>query len=190
MSTEKKESLKNLILGILNKAKETPKVKLAKLVLFTEIEHFRRTKKSITGLYFVRLKKGPVIAFFDEILEEGEGKFWEKRTTPIHILEEGRTKVQYSYVLKQKPSLPEEANKTIEGVVHKYGKKTGTQLSLLAHSLPAWKYSEPNEPIYLAELAVKDEEEYFALSDLVEDIEEIDEDDALAQKIPSSLRKT
>ncbi|RJQ26671.1 MAG: DUF4065 domain-containing protein [Peptococcaceae bacterium] len=181
---DKKEILANLILGFLNKAEEIPKTKLAKLILFAEIEHFRKTGDSITGLYFVRMRKGPVVAFFDEVLEGGEGKLWHKKKTMIPIIEEGRNKFQYSYMAKSKTDIPPEVQETIDRVFKEYGCKTGTALSNLSHSLSAWKYSEPDEPIYIAELACKNEEEYFALIDLVEDF---DDDEILAEKLSQAL---
>jgi len=184
----KKEILANLILGLLNKAKEAPKTKLAKLILFAEIEHFRKTGDSITRLYFIRMRNGPVIAFFDEVLEDGEGGLWHKKKTLIPIIEEGRNKFQYSYIARVKTDLPSEVRETIDKVYQEYGHKTGTSLSTLSHSLPAWKYSEPNEPIYVAELAVKNEEEYFALTDLVEGLEDED-DEVLAEKLSQALSR-
>lgn len=176
--------LKDMILGLLVRAKSVAKTRLAKLVLFTEIEHFCRTGDSITGLYFVRLKKGPVIAFFDEVLEEGTGTLWDKVTTQIPIREEGRLKVQYSYTPKTKVQLSTEIEATIDKVCKEYGDMTGTALSHCSHDLPAWKYSEPNEPMFIAELSIKDDAEYFALTDLVEDF---DDDEILAEKLSQAL---
>lgn len=178
-----KEKLKDLILGILAKAGETPKVKLAKLILFSEIEYFKAHGRSITGLYFVRLKMGPVIAFFDETLIEGEGRYWQKRIQTITIQNE--EKVQYLYNTKEKPSLPKDVEETIIKIVNKYGKKSGTELSGLSHALPAWKYSESNEPILTPELTVDKENEYFALIDLVEGLEETDA--SLAEKLSQAI---
>ena len=97
MVAANKEKLKDLISYIVNKAGKIPKVKLAKLVLFSEIEYFNKTGKSITDLYFVRLKKGPVIAFFDEVLDAHTNKLWNKNVEDIPIHEEGRIKKQYLY---------------------------------------------------------------------------------------------
>lgn len=182
--TRMKENLKDLILGILAKAGETAKVKLAKLILFSEIEHFKAHGKSITGLYFVRLKMGPVIAFFDETLDEGESVYWQKKTQTLTIQNE--EKVQYLYNTKEKPSLPKDVEETIINTVKKYGKKSGTELSVLSHVLPAWKYSEANEPILVPELMINEEKEYFALIDLVEGLEDTDADleEKLSQAIP------
>ena len=178
-----KEKLKDLILGILAKAGETPKVKLAKLILFSEIEHFKAHGTSITGLYFVRLKMGPVIAFFDETLDGGENLYWQKRTQTITIQNE--EKVQYLYNTKEKPSLPKDMEETVINTVKKYGRKSGTELSGLSHALPAWKYSESNEPIFVPELTVDGEKEYFALIDIVEGLE--DTDAALEEKLSQSI---
>jgi len=187
----KKEILKELILAILNKTGPIPKVKLAKLILFAEIEHFKRTGNSITGLYFVRLKMGPAIAFFDEVLESGVGEMWNKKATPIFIHEENKEKIQYAYAPLISSHLSEdEVKKTLDETLQKYGKKSGTELSFLSHTLPAYRNSEPNDPIYVVELAIDDEAEYFALTDLVEDIDDdIDEEEnaILAQKIFAHL---
>lgn len=181
-----KEKLKQLILYILNKVGPTPKTKLAKLLLFSEIEYFNSKNSSLTGLYFVRLKNGPVIAFYDEVLEENIDKAWKMEIQHIPILEDGREKEQHLYSAMQEIDLPVEKREIVDKVIKKYAKKSGTELSRLSHELPAWKYSEPNEPIYVVELATKNEKEYFALIDIVEDTD--DRDDAfLADKISSSL---
>ena len=180
----KQAKLKELILAILTKTPNIPKVKLAKLILFAELEHFKRTGESFTGLYFVRLPMGPVIAFYDQVLEDGIGKYWNQTSEPIHILEEGTEKIQYHYTALEKPIADKGLQTTIDKVIHHYSHKSGKELSLLSHDLPAWRYAEPLEPIYLAELAAVDEKEYFALTDLVEDIEDADD---LAKKIPRPL---
>jgi len=186
MSETKKENLRNLILGILNECGEIPKVKLAKLILFAELEHFHKTGKSITGLYFVRLSKGPVIAFFDEVLEIGEETDWAKKTSHIPIKEEGVSKIQYSYQAKKRAPLSKDIAKTVKDTCAKYGKMSGTRLSAESHDFPAWKYAEANEPIYLAELAVKNEKEYFNLVDAVEEIDESN-DAIIPEKISQAL---
>ena len=181
----KKEKLKQLVVYILKRALTTSKVKLAKLILFSEIAYFNKTGRSLTGLYFVRLKYGPVVAFFDEVLEENVGKAWQKETQNIPIHEEGVVKEQYLYSAIVDSNLSKEEKDTINKVVKVYGRKSDTELSRLSHSLPAWKYSEPNEPIYIAELAAKEEAEYFALIDILENTEE--DDSVLSEKIPRSL---
>lgn len=179
-----KDKLKALIAAILSKAGKIPKVKLAKLILFSEIEHFKKTGTSITEMYFIRLPYGPVIAFFDEVLEEGLNTFWNKETSFVPIYESGRQRKQYSYFSTEKLPvyLDDNMQETVNCVISNYGKKTGTELSNLSHRLPAWKYSEPNEPIYISELAVDDEEKYFAMIDLVEELDS-EEDDFLEEEL-------
>ncbi|MCS6876400.1 MAG: hypothetical protein NZM36_06030 [Aquificaceae bacterium] len=63
----------------------------------------------------------------------------------------------------------------MEEVLCKYGDKSGSYLSELSHKLPAWKYSEEYEPIYVAELAIEEEDKYWLFVDTIEDIEEEDE---------------
>ena len=181
-----KDKLKSLILGILNECGQIPKVKLAKLILFSEIEHFKKTGHSFTNLYFVRIKRGPVIAFFDEVLEKHTGVCWNKKIVEIPIYEEGRNKQQFLYSAAEKAALPAEVEETIKKVRKKFAKKTATELSRLTHELPAWKYSEPNEPIFVSELTVQTDKEYFELMDLVEELEEVsddEEDRVLAQEL-------
>lgn len=184
---EGRQKLETLICGILNKTGPTPKVKLAKLILFSEIEHFNRTGDSITGIYFVRLKKGPMIAFYNEVLKGGIGRLWKRETEFIPIYEEGKQKAQYSFSPLAPCAITPEVQDTIDFVIKTYGSKTGTELSNMSHKLPAWTYSEPNEPIFIAELAAKDESEYFMLTDLVEDINDDSEDDFMAEAIPGVL---
>ncbi|MBF0556943.1 MAG: DUF4065 domain-containing protein [Nitrospirae bacterium] len=138
---------------------------------------------------------GPVIAFFDEVLEEGLNTLWNKEMSFVPIYESGRQVKQYSYCSLNKYTTPydvaevwREAQETIAGVVNKYGGMTGTELSNISHKMPAWHYSEPNEPIYVSELAIDTEEKYFAMLDIVDDMEEM-EDDSLEEELYRKLQK-
>ena len=125
----------------------------------------------------MRLKRGPVIAFFDEVLEEHTGTNWNKKIVEIPIYEEGRNKQQFLYSAAEKVTLPVEVQGTIKEVCESFGKMTGTELSRISHELPAWKHSEPNEPIFVSELTVETDKEYFELMDLVEELEEVSDED-------------
>ncbi|MEO5360825.1 MAG: Panacea domain-containing protein [Nitrospirota bacterium] len=192
-----RERLKGLISAVLSQAGQVPKMKLAKLILLAEIEYYKKAGKSITGLYFLRLTYGPVIAFFDEALNEGIDILWTKETSDVH--ESGRQGKQYSYRCINKDTVPpvstphaelwSEVQETITSVVYKYGGMTGMELSNISHKLPAWRYSEPNEPIYVSELAIDTEEKYFAMLDIVEEMEEM-EDDSLEEKLFRTLQNT
>ncbi|MEO5358746.1 MAG: Panacea domain-containing protein [Nitrospirae bacterium YQR-1] len=184
-----KEKLKDLIAAILNRAGKIPKVKLAKLVLFAEIENYKKTGTSITGLYFLRLPYGPVIAFFDEMLEEGLDTLWSEEISLIPIYRDGSKRKQHSYYSLRETTLSLDLQETITSVVHTYGGMTGTELSNLSHKLPAWHYSEPNEPIYVSELAIETDEKYFAMLDIVEELDNTD-DDLLEEEILSTLSKS
>ncbi len=186
MENNKKDKLSRLLIYIINKAKKIPKVKLAKLVLFSEIEYFNRTNTSITGLYFVRLRNGPVISFFNEVLESKMGKFWNEEKKDIPIYEEGIIKKQHLYTpIVEDDMSDKDVKAAVDRAIQKYGRKSGTELSRLSHCLPAWLHSEPNEPISIAELAVKNEKEYFALIDIMEDVD--DNNAVLEKKISQSL---
>ena len=170
--------------------RSAPKVKLAKLVLFADIEHYRKTGQSITGLHYIRLTKGPLVFFFDDILEEGEKEgLWERIIENIHIWEEMKIKPQSIYRIKPSSTLKaikqirlsQEELQTVKHIMEKYGKQTGTKLSILAHKLPAWKYSSPGEPIHISELSINDEDRYFAFIDIIEELDE--EEDYLAEEV-------
>lgn len=187
----KKDKLKSLIFGILTGMKSSvSKVKLAKLVLLAEIEYFKKYGRSITGLYFVRLDYGPVIAFFEQTLAEGEGKEWERKEEPIFITELKKERITENYIAKEKPvSLEKDVNEVIAKVVNKYGKISGTKLSLLTHQLPAWRYSEPNAPIFLVELTKKKDGDYFSLLDVVENIDDTTEmEEKISHLLPGVSR--
>lgn len=175
----RKEKLRQLILAILNKIGKSNKTKLAKLILFSEIEYFKKYEASFTGLYFVRLPNGPVIAFFDEVLSEGEGLCWEKKTDLISIFSELEKKKQFTYSPIKEAIVEGSMDEIVSSVVSTYGSLTATALSERSHELPAWRHSEPNEPIYTAELSIENEAEYFALIDLLDEIDDAEEEDNL-----------
>lgn len=178
---EKKERLKQLINAILILGGQMPKVKLAKLILLCDREHYKKTGKSITGLYYVRLEYGPVVAFYDEVLEEGIGNLWDKEEVYIQIWSQACMRPQYNFKAKQKMEIDNKVQKTIAQVVKKYGKKTGTQLSEITHKLPACKYSELYDPVHIAELSVDTDKQYFALLDLIEEMDEQEEEELAMQ---------
>ena len=186
----KKKKLKDLVFRILM-YEPTTKVKLAKLVLFADIEHYRKTGQSITGLHYIQLTKGPLVFFFDDILEEGEKEgLWEKTVENIPIWEEMKIKPQFTYRIKPSSKLKaikqirlsQEELQTVEHIMEEYGKQTGTKLSILAHKLPAWKYSSPGEPMHIAELSIEDEDRYFAFIDIIEELDGED-DHYLAEEV-------
>ncbi len=169
---------KHLILAILRSARgEVPKVKLAKLILLADIRHFRRTGRSISGMVYVKKELGPVISHFDRILEEGEGVLWERSRVPVFVKEKGKEVYQVNYRGKTGAvaRLTRSQQATVAETVKEFGGLTGTQLSEKTHGLPAWRYSEIGEPIYIEELAISKEAEYFAFIDFVEGLEEEEE---------------
>ncbi|MES0335022.1 MAG: Panacea domain-containing protein [Candidatus Magnetobacterium sp. LHC-1] len=181
--TAEKDRLRDLISAILSKIGQTGKAKLARLVLFAEFEHFKMTGESITGLHFFRLQIGPVIAFFDEVLEEGMSYLWDKKVTPIPM----RKHKRQEYIPLMTFSLSGDMQRTVDNIVNSYGNKTATELSILSHRLPAWLYSDPDDIIYTAQLAIDTEEKYFAMLDM---IEEDDTNDELLEEEVSQILHT
>lgn len=172
------ERLKLLIRALLSKSPGgLPSVKLAKLILFTDLEYYRKYGKSFTGLYYVRKDYGPVVAYFNTALSEevSSGVVKEK-----HELTEYGTVMRTYELSAHDIQIPEDLSAILEEVFRKYGDKSGSKLSDLSHKLPAWKYAEPDEPLYIEELAIEDEDEYFRFIELLEDMEDPEEDNVVA----------
>jgi uncharacterized phage-associated protein len=68
-----REKLINAILYFLRETQHCHTLKLFKLLNFADFEHFRQTGRTITGLDYRALPKGPVpTALFDEIKQGGD----------------------------------------------------------------------------------------------------------------------
>src|SRR5450755_4195858 len=68
-----REKLINAILYFLRETQHCHTLKLFKLLNFADFEHFRQTGRTITGLDYRALPKGPVpTALFDEIRQGGD----------------------------------------------------------------------------------------------------------------------
>jgi len=184
--------LKILIAGILKQIApdSVAKVKLAKLVLFTEIEYFNKTGSGFTGLCFVRLTCGPLIAYFDETLEEYKGSVWDekKETVPIAGYHAGYHR-ECNFKIRSDIDIviPGKLKGIISKTVSLYGSKSGKELSYDSHKLPAWKHSEPNAPIYTPELAINNEADYFEMTDFMESLTE--DDETLPEELHAQLSK-
>ena len=75
-----------------------------------------------------------------------------------------------------KPALPEDMKEIIRYVVGRYGQMPLFRLSVLSHSLPAWRYNEHGEVICVPELAIEDDDRYFVFLDLVSALEDTEEE--------------
>ncbi len=180
-------SMQDLIAAILSRMDRCPKVKLAKLVLFVEREYYKKHFISPTGSYYVRKDMGPVPANYDTILQDGMDVLWKCSYEPICGVSNGQysgTAHMYSAInpLEVDPSIQE----VINHVVDKYSNYAGNQLSTISHNLPAWKNSERNEPLFIEELALDTEEQYYTFLDTLAELENGDDDDIL-EDIPPEL---
>ena len=126
-----------------------------------------------------------ILAFFDDVLKANEGILWHKNTQKMPTSFDDRMGTPYAYSLAKGWDIPESLEETIQSAVSRHKDKSGAELSVESHNIPAWKYSEPNEPIYITELAAKDEAEYFALIDFVESLEE--NEDAIPEELHGRL---
>lgn len=167
----------NLILAILQELGSCSKVKLAKIFLFVEREYYRQHEESLTGSYYVRLHMGPVPANYQNILDQEEGNLWRLEMSPIEIPNSVCQRYEHRFFpLKQPDSMTDAEKKVIEKVCHKAKDYSGKKLSDISHQLPAWKHSEEGEPMYIEELVIDNESEYFQLIDAVNRIEDCDDD--------------
>ena len=157
--------------------------RLAKLILFIDIESYKTIGKSITSDFYVRENRGPIPSHLYDVLEELE----ESGLVEQKIVEEGDDetgRISYKvYKLKKTASLEhqyltDEEVKIIEEIYKKLKEFHGKTLSSKAHKLPAWKFTEKGDVIFIEELAVDDEDEYFYLQELVDEFE-ADEKDLL-----------
>jgi len=176
--------MQDLIGAILTRIQKCPKVKLAKLVLFVEREYYKLYLESPTGSYYVRKEMGPVPANYNEILNSGKGTLWSVDYIPFdNCPDDGQTYHQYSPLADK--AVDARLQEIVERVVDTYGKYPGTRLSEQSHMLPAWRYAEPGEPIFIEELAVDTDEQYWYLQDTVAEMD--DDDDDVCEDIPSKL---
>lgn len=173
MKGQAKEKVKNLISALLNSFNEgLSKVKLAKLVLFTEVEYFKNFSTSYTGLYFLKENHGPEIAYFDEVLQEEVGNLWACVEEPLFAYDDDKVAFRRLYYPLKEANVSSELKKVVDLVVQKYGRLPSKALSKLSRDFPAWKYAERYEPIYVAELALKNEDDYFAFLEFIDNVDD------------------
>ena len=143
----KKDKLKNLIHFFVSEIKDIPKVKLAKLLYYTDFEHYAEHNKSITKSEYVRLDFGPCPDNFQEIIrdmtDEGVLEVREKKYTRS-CPEICRT----YHVFRSIEECDEDlfaANEmaTIRKVLKKYGRLSGEKLAQKTHDEIPWKATKP-----------------------------------------------
>jgi len=182
--------MQDLISAILVKMDSCPKVKLAKLVLFVEREYFKKHLSSPTGTYYVKKAMGPVPANFDAILDEGKDKLWSMEYAPMDgISDWGSSQpTTHKYTAICAASISPELQEIVDIVIDRFGKYPGNKLSVLSHELPAWLYAESGEPIFIEELALDIDEQYWTFQNIVAEMENGDNDSELQESLPSKLQ--
>lgn len=172
----RQDKFKALVLYFLRLAggKVKGRTRLAKWVLYADLEAYRSRGKSITGDLYVRETHGPIPAHFYDVLDDlKESGVLQETLEPMDEV------MVVVYSLKSPgeiTGLTEEEQRIARKVYEESRDHTGARLSRETHTLPAWKYAEPGDPIHIAELAIADEETYQRYQELLEDIEDSDRD--------------
>lgn len=177
-------SMPDLILAILALVPGCPKVKLAKLLLYVEREYYKQYGTSLTDTYYVRKDMGPVPANFDRILDTHMGTLWSNQLQPLYKQDGEIAGYGNSYNALVKLQVQDDLQHIMDKVMLDYASLSGARLSELSHQLPAWRYAEPGEPIFIEELVMDTEEQYFAL---IETVAEMEDDEDGVPEVLSSL---
>lgn len=112
------------------------KIKLMKLMFYSDFVHFRRYGRSISGLSYVHMTHGPAVDNYDLILavmgiqgliwvQPVEGKYAGDIIRPLHPVSHGLLDAGELAVMAS--------------VVEKLGPLSGSELSRLSHKEDAWK---------------------------------------------------
>lgn len=123
------------------------KVKLAKLLYFSDFDHFERHGASITGETYYARRLGPLGIRLAKVTRDLQTK------GAIQITEErdfdgGEPTVCLR--LQEEPDwsvFTEDEIKDLRRVARRYGHLSGNELQAIAHNQAPWRGTEPDEPI-------------------------------------------
>ena len=132
----------NAVLLVLDECESRPGLTvLVKLIFRADFEHYRAHLRSITGVEYEALERGPVPqdyrALFRKLVSRGD-------VGPPELVEVGSGyKPMERYTALRKPNLdafnPEELA-VLRKVIATDGRKSGAQLSAKTHDEPPWKF--------------------------------------------------
>ena len=150
MSGADKEKFKNMILFFSHRLPGIPKVKLAKMLYYSDFGHFKAQGKSISGADYIHLEFGPCPKIFDVFLNNlAEGGALEVIPKTFHP-RCAEPKDYFTFTAKQKPDMKlfnlGEIS-TMESVFEKYRRMSGQKLSEKSHAELPWKATRPQQTI-------------------------------------------
>jgi len=179
------ETIKKLAAMIVYLASKTNgefrgRTKLTKHLLFADIAAFKKYERSISGDLYVREQAGPIPSHFYEALDYARDTgFLMEDSDQVEVSGLG-SRLRYRLTVSSlgaeqaNACLSDGEKSIIDAVFAEFSDMTTTELVDKAHSLPAWNYSEPGEPLSIPELSIESEEEYWEFVELVEDLEDND----------------
>ena len=140
------QKLKTTIQYILIKAGRATKIKIAKLLFYTDFEFFKENKRSVTGAAYEHLEFGPCPAGLTDftlksMVKDGTLQIRSEQCFSTHYYEYENNKSPDSTVLSDK----EIAH--IEKTIEKYGRMNATQLSQKSHRELPYRATKPYQKI-------------------------------------------
>jgi uncharacterized phage-associated protein len=142
--------LRHLIIFFTHHAAVKPlgKVKLFKLLYFTDVTHIQIAGVSITGEEYLKFPFGPVPIHGDSVLKDLQLRriIRQKRISlpNAHFMRE--------FTTRQEPDMAiftDQERETISLVIQEYGKDTASVLSWRSHQEYAWLFAKERRPLQL-----------------------------------------
>lgn len=117
------------------------KTKLNKLLFYSDFGHFKKYKKSITGIPYLKELYGPCPQHFQSLLEMMQAKNYIsiREFKEAEMVSVGTQKIEWNF--------SDSEMKTISNVTQKLGPLKGSELSELSHQEKAWSVPAHKERI-------------------------------------------
>ena len=121
------------------------RLKLNKLMYFSDFGFYRESGESISGAEYMRIKNGPVPRQMKPLLEMA----FESGTLTERVIQKGAHKLQKPEVVGDVDysSLSPAELRWIDAVIEKYSDFNGTEMSDISHLEPGWKAANDRETI-------------------------------------------
>jgi len=157
------------------------RVKLAKLMFFVDLEVYKKTKDTLTGLDYLRMQMGPMPAGFDKLFDS---------LLKTHLIRRAPKK-QIHYQPTKPYDLSSFSNterKILSKVAKEYLSSTTDDMVLRSHENYAWKHLEPRCYVPFELASVESEEEVKELIKIARSFTDTDLIDHTPE-LRNSLRK-
>jgi uncharacterized phage-associated protein len=124
------------------------KVKLFKLLYFTDVTHIRMTGVSITGEEYLKFDLGPVPTHGDFVLKDLQlRRLISQKRIPLR-----NSRFMRVFTALREPDMAIFTDQEIETIFHviqEYGKSTASVLSWRSHQEYAWLFAKERRPLRL-----------------------------------------